>query len=121
MQEIHPSTAIPRNLITGPWNAEQRRRLYWLYRAGFKVLSDLPPWEDIVECLRNAIIDAEEPDPLVRFCLLSHPAVYANIPRPTLIKELQRLRKRLEWGGDSEETRFLLRSVSRGLQYTVDL
>lgn len=120
MTEIHPKVRIPRNLITGPWTEDQRKLLYWLCRAGYDTLKDPTPWEDRLLCVQRAVIDAEQPDVLVKHCLLNHPQVYRDIPRAELIKEIQRLQKRLDWGGDAVEARTVLRSVGRALQYVIE-
>lgn len=120
MTEIHPKVRIPRSLITGPWTEDQRKLLYWLCRAGYDILKDPPPWEDRLLCVQRAVIDAEHPDVLVKHCLLNHPQVYQDIPRAELIREIQRLQKRLDWGGDAGEARTVLRSVGRALQYVIE-
>ncbi|KAK5998780.1 hypothetical protein PT974_01163 [Cladobotryum mycophilum] len=99
-QDIHPKTRIPTELITGPWNEEMRRRVFWLCRGGFTpVGEDDSPlgWELKIELLRNAILNASEPNALIINCLVRN-WVFADLPADVVRKELVDLERRLEWG-----------------------
>ncbi|KAK1965079.1 hypothetical protein LY78DRAFT_713316 [Colletotrichum sublineola] len=43
--DVHPKTAIPDSLITGPWTLEQQRLLFWLRRGGAKIQAEHQTWE----------------------------------------------------------------------------
>lgn len=117
VRDVHPRARMPARLITGPWDQEKLRRLFWLTRAGIRIDEDaqsLPPWEMRLECLDNAIISAPEPSSLVVNCMMGA-WTFANLPRDAVTRALANLDKRLEWGGDAEESRDVLRWARRSL------
>ncbi|ODA78581.1 hypothetical protein RJ55_05963 [Drechmeria coniospora] len=72
-QDVHPLTRMPIHLITGPWDDEKLRRLFWLTRGGITYDADgqtLPPWEVRMQCLENTILSAAAPNALVSNCLM---------------------------------------------------
>ncbi|RDA90657.1 hypothetical protein CP533_6821 [Ophiocordyceps camponoti-saundersi (nom. inval.)] len=110
-QDVHPLARMPRPLLTGPWNEEQLRRLFWLTRGG--IMMDhkdrpVPPWEIKLRCLENAVVRAPEPNALVANCLMGC-WIYVYIPREVVARQLAQLEKRIEWGADSAESKKILR------------
>ncbi|KAH6888103.1 hypothetical protein B0T10DRAFT_562520 [Thelonectria olida] len=119
-QDVHPLTRVPINLITGPWDDEKLRRLFWLARGGALNLGErghapAPPWEIRVELFRNSIIDVLEPVHLVCSFLHSQ-GFFEDLPGEVVRDELQRLTRRIEWGADSPHTRSQLREFERMLR-----
>ncbi|KAF4583022.1 hypothetical protein GQ602_006166 [Ophiocordyceps camponoti-floridani] len=110
-QDVHPLVRMPTALITGPWNDEQLRRLFWLTRGG--IMMDhkdrpLPPWEVKLKCLENAVISAPEPNALVANCLMGC-WIYVYLPREVVARQLTALERRIQWGADSPESKKILR------------
>ncbi|KPM45053.1 hypothetical protein AK830_g1458 [Neonectria ditissima] len=118
-RDVHPLTRIPTSLITGPWDDEQQRRLLWLTRGGALNLggeghAPSPPWEVRIEFLRNAVVDASEPNVLVCNCLVRS-WMYFGLPPDVVRQELRKIRRRVEWGGDTPAGRMILREVGTTL------
>ncbi|RCI14126.1 hypothetical protein L249_8271 [Ophiocordyceps polyrhachis-furcata BCC 54312] len=110
-QDVHPLARMPTSLITGPWNDEQLRRLFWLTRGG--IMMDhkdrpVPPWEVKLQCLENAVVCAPEPNALVANCLMGC-WIYVYLPREVVARQLATLERRIEWGADSIESKKILR------------
>ncbi|KAI1183535.1 hypothetical protein F5B17DRAFT_121064 [Nemania serpens] len=59
--EVHRSTEIPEDLLTGPWDEGSLQKLFWLVQAGAR-LSDHQTWEVTLEGFRNAISDQYTPN-----------------------------------------------------------
>lgn len=112
-QDIHPLTRIPTRLITGPWDDEAQRQLFWMCRGGYmscgKLFSE-PPWEVKLELLRNSMLNSEVPNLLAINCLY-RTWVFDGLPADVIRREIVGLERRIEWGGDPLETRELLRRV----------
>ncbi|KAG6034250.1 hypothetical protein E4U41_006615 [Claviceps citrina] len=123
-RDVHPLVRMPTDLITGPWDEEKRRRLFWLTRGGIELDEDdgrAPiPWEVKLACLDAAVISAEKPDPLIINCLLG-PCIYSGLPEDAARKQLVRLSRRIEWGGDLPETNDILRRTARRLNHDLQL
>ncbi|KAK7402866.1 hypothetical protein QQX98_011396 [Neonectria punicea] len=118
-RDVHPLTRVPTSLITGPWNDEQQRRLLWLTRGGALNLggeghAPSPPWEVRIEFLRNAVINAPDPNVLVCNCLVRS-WMYFGLPPDIVRQELRQIRQRIEWGGDTPTGRAILREVGTTL------
>lgn len=108
LKDLHPLIRIPTDLITGPWDDEKLRRLFWLFRGGVDMESEVrnqPPWEIKLECLRRAVLDATEPNALVVNLLVRGDWLFEGLPHDMARKELAEFQKRLDWGGDSPEQR----------------
>ncbi|RSL43200.1 hypothetical protein CEP53_011818 [Fusarium sp. AF-6] len=115
--DVHPDFRAPRSLITGPWDEEKLRRLFWLRRAGwaFHWDGESVDWESRLECLRNAFIDAPVPSVLITNLLdLLH--LGQGLPTDILQKERRRIEQRLEWGGDDAIGREVLHHVHSGTE-----
>ncbi|KAG6225482.1 hypothetical protein E4U26_003006 [Claviceps purpurea] len=116
--DILQKVRIPMDLITGPWDEEKRRRLYWLIRArdcvGGEPFNDIPyPWEVKLACLDAVLIHAEEPDRLVINCLFGQ-WIHTDLPQDEVHKRLVTLCRRLERGGDPPDIeRFLGELINR--------
>ncbi|KAM4064884.1 hypothetical protein HRG_004763 [Hirsutella rhossiliensis] len=122
-RDVHPHTRMPAQLIVGPWDEEKLRRLFWLTRGGIRMdedLRSLPPWEMRLQCLDNAVISAPEPSALVVNCMMGT-WTFVNLPRDAVTKALANLDKRLEWGGDSRESRVVLRWARSSLSLSLGL
>ncbi|KAI9904043.1 hypothetical protein N3K66_000572 [Trichothecium roseum] len=113
-QDVHPKAQAPTDLLTGPWNDEQLRRLFWLTRGGlmgFNARGDnAPSWEIKLQFLRNAILDVSEVNVLAVNCLMCN-NVYQDIPRDILMKEKENISTRLQWGDDTDNGRQILEQV----------
>ncbi|KAI0542760.1 hypothetical protein GGR58DRAFT_496870 [Xylaria digitata] len=59
--EVHRSTEIPDDLVTGPWGESSLQKLFWLVRAGAR-LSPGQTWEVTREGFRNAMSDEYAPN-----------------------------------------------------------
>ncbi|PHH68343.1 hypothetical protein CDD80_7585 [Ophiocordyceps camponoti-rufipedis] len=110
-QDVHPLVRMPTSLMTGPWNDEQLRRLFWLTRGG--IMMDHkdrppPPWELKLKCLENAIVSAPEPNALVANCLMGC-WIYVHLPREVVSRLLTSLERRIQYGHDSLESNKILR------------
>ncbi|KAG6006647.1 hypothetical protein E4U21_006792 [Claviceps maximensis] len=123
-QDVHPLVRMPMELITGPWNEEKKRRLFWLIRGGVDLGADgrtsSIPWEVKLACLDAAVISAEQPDALIINCLISD-WVFKGLPEDAARKQLLNLRRRIEWGGDPPETKETLRRVATMLNLDLQL
>lgn len=106
-RDVHPLTRIPTELITGPWDEERQRRLFWLIRGGATIG---PPahaplsWEVKLECVRNAVIDAPTPSEVVGNLLFnrfdSSSWGISGIPGDVVRVEVRKLERRMD-GADS--------------------
>lgn len=109
-QDIHPKTRIPEDLITGPWDEEQTKRLFWLARGGMLIASqdfDMPPWEMKIELLRNAVLNCTQPNMIVINCLIGA-WVFQDLPGEVVRKELNDIDRRIKWGDDTDLMRTIL-------------
>ncbi|KHN98774.1 uncharacterized protein MAM_03236 [Metarhizium album ARSEF 1941] len=123
--DLHPMTRLPVDLVTGPWDDEKKRRLFWLARGGLQMGAEsrnpVPvPWETKVACLENAVINAEEPDPLIINCLIGN-WVFLDLPEDIVRKHLVSLDRRLAWGGDEPASRGILRRIRSTLDVFMQL
>ncbi|KAH6607402.1 hypothetical protein Trco_003715 [Trichoderma cornu-damae] len=122
-QDIHPLTRIPTRLITGPWDDEAQRQLFWLCRGGYMACGRLfaqPSWEVKIELIRNSMLNAQVPNLLAINCLF-RPWVFDGLPADVVRREIVGLERRIEWGGDPTETRELLRRVRSALFFSVHI
>lgn len=132
MPDVHPLTRIPNRLISGPWTEEQRRRLFWLIRAGaagHTTNRHLPPWETRIACLQNMVIQTTQPEFLVENCFMiiedlledaDESWLYKGLPADVAGDEVEQISRRLEWGDDGEETREMLRRTKMYLAGSVE-
>lgn len=122
-EDIHPTTRIPEALITGPWSDEQQRRLFWLARGGMLVGSPdadtTPPWEVKLEFLRNAVINATQPNMMAINCLMGA-WVFQHLPGDVVRKELNNIDIRVKWGDDTDGTKFILQRTRDALDMFLD-
>ncbi|KAK7209651.1 hypothetical protein V2G26_016829 [Clonostachys chloroleuca] len=120
--DIHPQVKIPTELMTGPWDDEKLRRLFWLSRGGMRISEDEtdgPPWEDKIKFLRNAVLEATEPNVLVVNCLMGS-WVFRGLPGDVMRMEKGKIDARLQWGDDTEDTRMILRRTRQALDIFLD-
>ncbi|KAG6092020.1 hypothetical protein E4U30_006024 [Claviceps sp. LM220 group G6] len=107
--DIHPLVHPPPDILTGPWNEEKKRRLFWLVRAGLDLTSifDIPDWKLGLACLDAMVIYAKEPDSLLTICLIGY-WIFADFQRHVDHKRLVDVRRRIDRGGDTEDMREIL-------------
>ncbi|GJN67325.1 hypothetical protein PLICBS_001349 [Purpureocillium lilacinum] len=118
-QDVHPWTRMPVELISGPWDDEQLRRLFWLSRGGLKIGNEgqrVPPWEVKLQCLDNAVLSAPVPNSLVINCLMQD-WIFTDLPEDEVRKQRVSLDRRIEWGGDSPEDKQTLRQMRTALVF----
>ncbi|KAJ3519769.1 hypothetical protein NM208_g13994 [Fusarium decemcellulare] len=108
--EVHPRMRTPRNVLNGPWDDEKLRRLFWLRRAGNMGFFNDLNWEDRLDGLRQAFIDAPVPSVLMTNCVDLETMCH-GIPRDVARKERQRIDDRLKWGADDPTGKEILREV----------
>ncbi|KAG6234422.1 hypothetical protein E4U26_002165 [Claviceps purpurea] len=99
--EIHPFVRPPPDIVTGPWNEEKKRRLFWLVH-----------WPILT--LPSTVIYAKEPDPLLTICLIGR-WIYFNFPRHVDHKRFVDVRRRINRGGDTEEVREILQLLDNSM------
>ncbi|CAM1501842.1 Fc.00g038260.m01.CDS01 [Cosmosporella sp. VM-42] len=103
-QDVHPYVRLPTDLMTGPWDDEQQRRLFWLIRGGAKSFGNRGlwdvPWEVKLQCLHNAVIDPPVPNILVTNLLLIN-NTWMDLPGEVAIRESMALKTRLVDGGET--------------------
>lgn len=58
--EVHCDTEIPEKLLTGPWNEDAVKKLFWLVRAGAR-LSATQTWEVTLEGYHSALSEETVP------------------------------------------------------------
>ncbi|KAF4124592.1 hypothetical protein GMORB2_5258 [Geosmithia morbida] len=58
-RDVHPRTRLPDGLLTGPWDEEQVRRVFWLSRGGVHIAHED---DEGVSAPRRAVADPD-PDP----------------------------------------------------------
>lgn len=118
-RDVHPLTRMPTELITGPWDDERLRRLFWLGRGGVVIDGDgQTPWEVKLQCLDNAVVSAPEPSALVVNCLMRS-WIFTGLPRDEVRKQLVALDRRIQWGGDGPESREMLRRTRSALDLSL--
>ncbi|KAI0913788.1 hypothetical protein F4823DRAFT_621981 [Ustulina deusta] len=87
--EVHASTEIPDDLITGPWDESSLQKLFWLVQAGAR-LSSGQTWEVTREGFRNATSDQYAPN-LTAIRLLHILAAFQNWPRHVRHEEFHKI------------------------------
>lgn len=110
---------MPVELISGPWDDEQLRRLFWLSRGGLKIGNEgqhVPPWEVKLQCLDNAVLSAPVPNSLVINCLMQD-WIFTDLPEDEVRKQRVSLDRRIEWEGDSPEDKQTLRQMRTALVF----
>ncbi|KAG6245039.1 hypothetical protein E4U23_005693 [Claviceps purpurea] len=113
---------VPMNLITGPWNEEKKRRLFWLARANLDYVSDtfdLGPRavEVKLACLDAVAISTENLDPLIANCLMSSDSwFFEDLPQDARHERLDKLVDRIDRGGEAVDMD-ILRFVVTQLDY----
>ncbi|KAG6195206.1 hypothetical protein E4U50_000343 [Claviceps purpurea] len=115
--EVNPNVSLPVELITGPWDEEKKRRLYWLSRGGPCHGGDNyncseHPWEVRLACLDTAVISAEKLDPLILNCLIGG-WLFDNVPRDAKREPLVNLCKRIAEASETPDMMETLRYIVR--------
>ncbi|KAG6179978.1 hypothetical protein E4U27_002948 [Claviceps purpurea] len=107
--------ALPQ--ITGPWDEEKKRRLFWLVRAGASVTGGFRKlgWKVRLACLDTTLIYAKEPDPLIINCLIGPWIFRGGFPEDVGHKRLVDVCSRLDRGGDTPDMREVLREAVRAM------
>ncbi|KAG6024379.1 hypothetical protein E4U19_003829 [Claviceps sp. Clav32 group G5] len=116
--DVHPDVYPPVHLLTGPWDEEKKRRLFWLIRAGADLRSGFRKsgWEVRLACLDATVIFAKEPDPLIINCLIGNWIFHGN-PKDAQHKRLVDVCRRIDRGGDTQDMREILREVVRSMDH----
>ncbi|KAG5993341.1 hypothetical protein E4U52_002010 [Claviceps spartinae] len=109
---------VPVDLITGPWDEEKRRRLFWLARGNLDYVSDPSyidslPVEVKLACIDAVVISAENLDSLIAICLLGT-LLFEDIPQDAEHERLVKLCNRIDRGGEVVDIQ-ILRHVVRHL------
>ncbi|KAG6074517.1 hypothetical protein E4U15_006115 [Claviceps sp. LM218 group G6] len=114
--EIHSYVRTHVDLLTGPWDEEKKRRLFWLVRAEIMVelvveddeIEDI--WKVVVACINAAMISPENPDPLLINCLMES-WTFEQIPKDDAYDVLVKLSERIERGGDTQDIRNVMEYI----------
>ncbi|KAG6218453.1 hypothetical protein E4U26_007602 [Claviceps purpurea] len=124
MQEIHSDVRIPVDLLTGPWDEEKKRRLFWLDRAGImvgKVVEDDEVediWKVVLACINAVMISPEKPDPLLINCLLEA-WTFEQFPKDDAYDVLVKLSERLEGGDDTQDIKKIMEYIITRINHQV--
>ncbi|KAG6116390.1 hypothetical protein E4U14_000245 [Claviceps sp. LM454 group G7] len=115
--EVNLNVCLPVELITGPWDEEKKRRLYWLFRAGISHGGDGfkgsgHPWEVRLACLDNAMISAEKLDSLIINCLIGD-WLFKDVPGDAKREPLVNLCNRIARAGETPEMMDTMRYTVR--------
>ncbi|KAG5987460.1 hypothetical protein E4U52_007536 [Claviceps spartinae] len=115
--ELNPNVSFPVDVITGPWDEEKKRRLYWLSRGrqchgGASYNYSEHPWEVRLSCLNAAVISAEKLDPLILNCLIG-PWLFEDVPKDAKREPLVNLCNRIAGAGETPEMMDTLRYIVR--------
>ncbi|KAG6216249.1 hypothetical protein E4U26_008202, partial [Claviceps purpurea] len=115
--EVNINVSLPVELITGPWDEEKKRRLYWLSRAGIchggrHCIWPAIPSEARLACLDTAVISAETLDPLILNCLIGG-WLFECVPRDVKREPLVNLCNRIAGAGETPEMMDTLRYIVR--------
>ncbi|KAF5023506.1 hypothetical protein F66182_4457 [Fusarium sp. NRRL 66182] len=110
--DVNPRIRLPTVLITGPWDEKRLRLLFWLRRGGkiYGLEEHEASWEIQLDCLRNAFIDAPEPNVLITN-LIDLSTLCQGLPRDIAREERRRIDQRLKWGADDVVSKEILREV----------
>ncbi|KAI2639405.1 hypothetical protein GGS21DRAFT_429275 [Xylaria nigripes] len=84
--EVHRSTQIPDELLTGPWDEKDLQKLFWLIQAGARLSPD-QTWELTCEGYREATLDPCSPNVTVIRILRSLDA-FRKWPHHIRVEEL---------------------------------
>ncbi|KAG5994045.1 hypothetical protein E4U52_001471 [Claviceps spartinae] len=115
--DVHPEVHPPVHLLTGPWDEEKKRRLFWLVRAGASVTRGFMKsgWKVRLACLDVTVIYAKEPDSLIINCLIGPWIFRGGFPEDIRHKRLVDVCSRLDRGGDTLDMREVLREAVRAM------
>ncbi|KAG6089348.1 hypothetical protein E4U15_003168 [Claviceps sp. LM218 group G6] len=112
--DVHSSTCPPVDLLTGPWDEEKKRRLFWFVRAGVVQLSKVIGYSKVrLAGLDAAMISPEKPDPLVIKCLMPTLLYKAALPPRAAHNRLVKLCRRIRQRGGTQNMRKFRGYVSR--------
>ncbi|KAG6024380.1 hypothetical protein E4U19_003830 [Claviceps sp. Clav32 group G5] len=114
--DVHRTVRIPVDLITGPWDEEKKRRLFWLVRAGVHGMDPRTEdsWKVRFAGLDAAVITPEKPDPLVLKCLVQ-PMIWIGLPPDAAHNRIAMMCRRIARGGDTQDVVQILRCLVREL------
>ncbi|CCE31934.1 uncharacterized protein CPUR_05791 [Claviceps purpurea 20.1] len=114
--DVHPKVRLPVDLITGPWDEEKKRRLFWLVRAGVYLMDSETEtfWEVKLAGFDAAVITPEKPDPLVLRCLIT-PMLWISLPPDVTHNRIVKMCRRIVRGVDTHDMIHMLRLLVREL------
>ncbi|KAG5970827.1 hypothetical protein E4U56_007221 [Claviceps arundinis] len=109
--QTHFDHLVPVDLITGPWDEEKRRRLFWLARGNLDYIWDAPyiyslPVEVKLACIDAVVISAEKLDHLIANCLLGS-WLFRDLPQDAKHERLVKLCHRIDRGGEVRDMKIL--------------
>ncbi|KAG6245042.1 hypothetical protein E4U23_005696 [Claviceps purpurea] len=115
--EMNPNVSLPVELITGPWDEEKKRRLYWLSRGGQchggnNYNCSGHPWEVRLACLDAVVISAEKLDPFLFNCLIGG-WLFEGVPEDAKREPRVNLCKRIAGASETPEMMDTLRYIVR--------
>ncbi|KAG6109454.1 hypothetical protein E4U13_005830 [Claviceps humidiphila] len=123
--DVHTKVRIPVDLITGPWDEEKKRRLFWLVRAGAYVMDPRTKdsWKVRLAGLEATVITPEKPDPLVLKCLIT-PIIWIGLPPDATHNRIVMMCRRIARGVDTQDMiqilQFLVRAMHCDLKFMTD-
>ncbi|KAG5972062.1 hypothetical protein E4U56_006426 [Claviceps arundinis] len=123
--EVHPDVRMPIDLITGPWDEQKKRLLFWLIRAGA-----LMDQEETKTCckvrlagLDAAVISPEIPDPLILKCIVN-PMMLIDLPpnaaHNRIVKMCRRIDRECETQDMTQVLRYLVRQLHNNQEMMLD-
>ncbi|KAG6128252.1 hypothetical protein E4U12_005318 [Claviceps purpurea] len=117
--DTHVDVRMPIDLITGPWDEEKTRLLFWMRRAGVSLRTDPPSHlayssEVKLACLDAAVICAENPDPLIINCLIG-PWIFVDLPEDDKQKRRVQLCNRIERGSEPPNMMCVLKDILKDM------
>ncbi|KAG6082015.1 hypothetical protein E4U33_006182, partial [Claviceps sp. LM78 group G4] len=115
-RDVHPNVCMPVDLVTGPWDEEKKRRLFWLVRAGVLLLDQETETSSKVRLagLDAVVITPEKPDPFIVRCLIN-PMILIGLPPDAAHNRIVMMCRRIARGGDTQDMRQILRFLVREL------
>ncbi|KAK4236307.1 hypothetical protein C8A03DRAFT_45685 [Achaetomium macrosporum] len=125
--DVHPQTRIPPRLLTGPFDWDSIRLLFWLVRGGARLQPEHAwDWELTLKGFDNVMALGDQDIAVVYLKLLSSLGAFKRWPRDLLKDKLQTAQdlEQTEAGGDDEllwgAVRYILESEAELAQQGID-
>ncbi|KAG6199647.1 hypothetical protein E4U50_007318 [Claviceps purpurea] len=115
--EVNPNVSLPLELITGPWDDEKKRRLYWLSRGGQCHGGENlnycgHPLEVRLACFDAVVMSAKKLDPFLLNYLIGG-WLFEDAPRDAKREPLVNLCKRIAEASETPDMMDTLRYIVR--------